>query len=124
MRLSQRLATLEASEIVNDFGIWAEAPFTEDSESRIGRTQFENGGLLDEKQFVCTLASLTARIDAQIDEADGDIEYQREIAIETLIAELEDERLEERNLKVDCGNGFTFEGESKENLETELGFKL
>ena len=98
MKLSERLATLAASEIVTDFGIWAAAPFTEDSESRIGRTQFENGGLLDEKQFVGTLASLTARIDAHIDEADGDIEYQREIAVKTLIAELEDERLEDECL--------------------------
>ena len=28
------------------------------------------------------------------------------------------------NPVVDCGNDFSFEGETKENLEAELGFKL
>ena len=33
------------------WGIWAEAPFTPDSEARFGQGVFENGGLLDDKIF-------------------------------------------------------------------------
>ena len=35
----------------NNWGIWAEVPFTPDSEARIGQRVFENGGPVDEKVF-------------------------------------------------------------------------
>ena len=114
MRLQDRLANLSTPE--TQWGIWADAPFTADSESRIGQTQFENGGLLDEKEFVGTLYSLSLQIEEQIDEADGDMEYQREIAVETLLDELEAERLEAEHLKCQeeactCGTSdIEFEG--------------
>ena len=56
MKLRDRIAKL--STISTTFGIWADAPFTDDSDSRVGQTQFENGGLLDEKEFVGTLENL------------------------------------------------------------------
>lgn len=33
------------------WAIYAEVPFTEESAARFGQTQFENGGLLDSKEF-------------------------------------------------------------------------
>ena len=45
--------------IATDIGIWAEAPFTEKSAYRIGQVQFENGGKLDDMEFVGTLAELS-----------------------------------------------------------------
>lgn len=50
MKLKDRLMNL--SSIDSQWGIWADAPFTEDSESRVGQLQFENGGLLDDKEYV------------------------------------------------------------------------
>jgi hypothetical protein len=41
----------------SNWGIWAEpdedGKFTEDAEARYGQRIFENGGLLDEKVYVC-----------------------------------------------------------------------
>ena len=53
MKLKDRL--MRFSSIENQWGIWADAPFSPDSDSRLGQTQFENGGLLDDKEFVGTL---------------------------------------------------------------------
>ena len=50
MNLKDRLMNLASIE--SDWGIWADAPFTEESDSRVGQIQFENGGLLDDKEFV------------------------------------------------------------------------
>ena len=33
------------------WGIWAELPFSPDSEARLGQVRFENGGLLDDMEF-------------------------------------------------------------------------
>ena len=57
MRLEERLQNLNA--IDNQWAIYADAPFTVNSESRIGQTQFEKGGVLDDKEFVGTLESLS-----------------------------------------------------------------
>ena len=38
--------------IDSNWAIYAESPFTAESESRVGQTQFENGGKLDDKEFV------------------------------------------------------------------------
>ena len=43
---------MKLSSIDPQWGIWADAPFSAESESRVGQTQFENGGLLDDKEFV------------------------------------------------------------------------
>ena len=50
MKLKDRLMKL--SSVDSQWGIWADAPFTAESESRVGQIQFENGGLLDDKEFV------------------------------------------------------------------------
>ena len=67
--------------------------------------------MIDVKQLLTgQLETLAAAIDAELKRRhniDGD--YQEEQDDASL---------------VDCGNGFSFEGESKENLEAELGFKL
>ena len=54
---------------VSDWGIWADAPFSPESEARQGQDQFENGGVLDEKSF---FASNEQIIDAAHDWCDGD----------------------------------------------------
>ncbi|MCY3744496.1 MAG: hypothetical protein OXH00_26060 [Candidatus Poribacteria bacterium] len=60
MKLKDRLMNL--SSIESQWGIWADAPFTADSDSRVGQTQFENGGLLDDKEFVGTLDSFNFEV--------------------------------------------------------------
>ena len=106
MKLKDRL--MQLSSIESNWGIWAEAPFSENSDSRVGQIQFENGGLLDDKQPVGTLESLTREIEGQIDDEDGDLEYQREVAVETLIGELEEERhAAEEEKRCTCGTGDT-----------------
>ena len=81
------------------YGIYADAPFSEDSECRIGQVCFENGGVLDDKQFVCNLESIEYRIDLMIDEESGEVDYQREVAVESLIQEMEDDRLFRESVK-------------------------
>lgn len=54
---------------VGDWGIWADEPFTAESEARQGQTQFDNGGLLDDKSF---FASNEQIIDAAHSWCDGD----------------------------------------------------
>ena len=74
------------------WAIYAEYPLTPESDCRYGQTQFENGGLLDDKEFIINGESANDRISNQIDPEDGDEDYQREIAIETLIDELNEEQ--------------------------------
>ena len=90
MKLKEKLIGL--SDVYPDWGLWADAPFNENSDCRVGRMAFKNGGLLDEKVFFGRLDILTDRMDAQVDPEAGDIEYQREVAAETLIEEIETER--------------------------------
>ena len=90
MNLKDRLININTVEA--NWAIYADIPFSEDSETRIGQTQFENGGLLDKKEIVGTFENLHDRIENQIDSDLGDEDYQREVAIECLIPELEDER--------------------------------
>jgi len=54
---------------VNDWGVWAIAPFTAESDARQGQLQFENGGILDEMEF---FASHSEIIDAAHDWCQGD----------------------------------------------------
>lgn len=35
----------------SSWGVWAEVPFAPDSEARYGQCQFENGGVLDNKEL-------------------------------------------------------------------------
>ena len=60
MKLKDRLMNI--SSIDNQWGIYADAPFTADSDSRVGQTQFENGGLIDDKEFVGTLDSFNFEV--------------------------------------------------------------
>ena len=86
------MKTLEYAlqDISNDsnWGIYASYPLTAQTEIRFGQPQFENGGLLDEKKFVINGESANDRIQDMIDVSLGEEDYQREIAIETLIDEL------------------------------------
>ena len=73
------------------WGIYAKYPISADSECRYGQTQFENGGLLDDKKFIIDGESATDRIEDMIDHSLGEEDYQREVAIQMLIDELNDE---------------------------------
>ena len=57
MDLKSKIAELNSMD--TSLGIWAEAPFTEKSTYRIGQVQFENGGKLDDMEFVGTLDELS-----------------------------------------------------------------
>ena len=50
---------MELNSIDTSWGYWADAPFTADSDCRVGQTQFDNGGLLDDMQFVGSLNELS-----------------------------------------------------------------
>ena len=88
MKLKEALATINYD---SSWAIYAEYPLTEDTPCRFGQTQFENGGLLDDKTFVINGESAHDRVQDMIDVSVGEEDYQREIAIETLIFELNDE---------------------------------
>ena len=74
----------------SSWAIYADAPFTDESEARFGQTQFENGGLLDDKVFFANGEVVNDAIETQIDFSLGEENYQREIAAETLIQEIRD----------------------------------
>lgn len=85
----------------SSWSVYAKSPFTADSEARIGQTQFENGGLLDDKEWVGNgdrineRASLDSFHDDFPNASEADREYAEEIWIEEgLIPELEAERRE------------------------------
>ena len=48
MKLLDAVMDIQGGE---DWGIWAEFPFTPESEARYGQRQFENGGLRDDKVY-------------------------------------------------------------------------
>lgn len=48
MNLSE---AIEGIQYDSSWGIWADVPFTPDSEARYGQRQFENGGVLDDMVF-------------------------------------------------------------------------
>ena len=95
---------LEAS---NQWAIYANAPFTAESEARIGQTQFENGGLLDTKQFVINGEALDRHVeiffgnvgDLISDSRDMD-EAMRNWIEEDFIPELETDRQAREDLRI------------------------
>ena len=70
MTLSQEIEKIvRGANYVSDWGIWADEPFTAESEARQGQTQFDNGGEVDEKSFFATNEQI---IDAAHSWCDGD----------------------------------------------------
>ena len=77
----------------SSWGIWAEAPFTRDSVARYGQSQFENGGLLDDKVF---FADGVRCGDFIAEYTNGDEDFKEEAA-EMLIDEVERERQDSKD---------------------------
>ena len=78
---------------VSDWAIYADEPFAAESEARQGQTQFDNGGLLDEKSFVATNEQI---IDMAHEYCDGDpnakdCPFGIDEIIEAIIEEINDE---------------------------------
>ena len=63
------------------WGVWAEEPFSPESEARIGQTDFENGGVLDDKVFFATFAHI---IDEAWQYCEGDPLEQDHFSIEEI----------------------------------------
>jgi len=72
----------------DDWEIWADVPFTPESEARYGQRQFENGGVLDEKTFFAT-GTRCGDFIAEWCEGDEDVEDE---AVNQFIDEVEEER--------------------------------
>lgn len=78
--------------------VYADTPFTAESEARIGQTCFENGGLLDSKEWVGNGDSLNSRATDWIEPDDFDVMEDEIEAVENfvsdeLIPQLEEERV-------------------------------
>lgn len=73
-----------------NWGIYAESPFTSNSPARIGQTHFENGGVLDDKEYFCNGEVANDAVETQVDRSFGEEDYQREVAAEILIDEIKD----------------------------------
>ena len=89
------------------WAIYAEAPFTPESEARIGQRQFENGGLLDDKEYVINGAALNRHDSIFYDYVGGLISDSQEMdaareewIAEELIPELETDRQERADLRI------------------------
>lgn len=86
MTLSQALQNVSYDA---SWGIWAEknvdGSFTDKSESRFGQVCFENGGLLDDMDFVCNGERPHEWANSW---ADGDSEFDSWADIDVLIGEL------------------------------------
>ena len=65
MNLKDRL--LNISTVESNWAVYADTPFSESSETRIGQMQFKNGGLLDENEIVGLEQLHDSRLNAQID---------------------------------------------------------
>ena len=74
----------------SSWGIWAEIPFKPDSEARFGQGIFENGGLLDDKQFFADGEACGEFVGSYLDGESID-ELGDEAALE-MIAEYESNR--------------------------------
>ena len=71
MKFKEAIRNIEDS---NQWGIYAELPLTIDSEVRIGQTHFENGGLLDSKEFIINGEQVNRNTAIFYDNVDGLIE--------------------------------------------------
>ena len=84
----------------SSWGIWAATLFTPDSEARYGQRQFENGGVLDDKEFFADGVQIgdflanDASFAAEQTEEGEEFEEDRDAAACFLIAEIEQERQE------------------------------
>ena len=57
--MSLKTELMHLNSIETGWGIWATPPFTAECDYRIGELHFENGGVLDDMQFVGSLATLS-----------------------------------------------------------------
>ena len=71
MKFKEAIRNIDDS---NQWGIYAELPLTIDSEVRIGQTQFENGGLLDSKEYIINGEQVNRNTAIFYDGIDGLIE--------------------------------------------------
>lgn len=91
MTLQHALVDLFSSE--DHLGYYVETPITEDSEVRIGRVDYPNGGVLDDKVFIGTLEQLHHSMfnlvgDGSTHTGDEDFEEEWKFAAYMLIDEL------------------------------------
>lgn len=81
----------------DNWTIWAEVPFTPDSEARYGQRQFEQGGVIDDKEVFASgtrCRDFIAAWNASDEEnEEEDVAYFEREAAERLIEEVEEERL-------------------------------
>ena len=96
MTLKEQLMNLEPN-VEGNWSVYADAPFTPESEARIGQDQFENGGLLDGKECVGSLEYIGGTGELEIsnpEDPDYDPEHERELEVEDMIEKAEEYRLE------------------------------
>lgn len=91
----------------NQIAIYAVTPFTPESEARIGQTQFDNGGLLDDKEFVVNGEALNRHVEIFFSNVGGLISDSREMdaamaewIAEELIPELETDRQARKDWRI------------------------
>lgn len=70
MKLIERQITESGLNYSNTEAVYLEKPFSGESEVRFGQPQFENGGLLDDKEFFATNARLIDELWAYCGEED------------------------------------------------------
>lgn len=87
-----------------NWGIWAEYPFVENSHSRYGKREFENGGLLDDLKYFSNGLDIKHYFDIEflnldMDEYADDLEWMTYEAAERYIEVIMEEIAEdEENL--------------------------
>lgn len=74
------------------WGIWADAPFTPHSDARYGQCQFENGGLLDGKEFFADGEECGDYLASWLDGIDDPEPWMSDEGATEMIRETEEER--------------------------------
>lgn len=87
--LIQQQMTGKTINYSNTEAIYLSTPFSGESEVRFGQRMFENGGLLDDKRFLCGNDTFTNAIDFYIDSEYSEDYSTQEIA-EYLVEHLGD----------------------------------
>ncbi|MCY4130071.1 MAG: hypothetical protein OXG15_12630 [Gammaproteobacteria bacterium] len=99
MKLKKAISTINYD---SSIAIYAESPFTPNSESRIGQNQFENGGILDGKEWVINGDSANDRSEYGLEEYRDHDEFEEMVSeniSDFLIPQLEEERKDREDLR-------------------------
>ena len=83
--------------------IYADAPFSPDSEARIGQNQFENGGVLDKKEWVINGEAANDRAETGLEDFRDHDDFEEMVTeniTDFLIPELEVERKDREDLRI------------------------